>query len=211
MHDSICSALKGPIQRALKIHVSPQFRAIGPPNPARRFIQQMKLRLTRQRRAFKKFDKYVWLQRRVQKCMKHVRHICGRAPTKWWKGCFGAWNFFGSLQFWTSDDYEATKKLLRRVKNLRPTMSPAAPRRTYIPGSKNISFKTEQLSKGGLSQLFSQQPFSAAFLSRLSRQPFSAAFLSSSSSAFLSSRPQLSSRCGEGLAVRSWWSATYII
>jgi len=72
------------------------------------------------------------------------------------------------------------------VKILRPTMSPAAPRRTYIPGSKNISFKTEQLSKGGLSQLF----FSAAFLCSFSQPPFSAALLSGFSQQFFISFSQ---------------------
>ena len=45
IHDSICWALKGPVQCAeqfleLKICVSLQFRAIDTPNPARGFIQQ---------------------------------------------------------------------------------------------------------------------------------------------------------------------------
>ena len=45
VYDSICWALKRPVHCAeqfleLKICISPQFRAIDPPNPARGFIQQ---------------------------------------------------------------------------------------------------------------------------------------------------------------------------
>ena len=45
VYDSICWALKCPVHCAeqfleLKICISPQFRAIDPPNPARGFIQQ---------------------------------------------------------------------------------------------------------------------------------------------------------------------------
>ena len=80
------------------------------------------------------------------------------------------------------------------------SMRPAKP----IPrGKKPMIFQEEQhFRRAAFLSSFFQQPFSAAFLSSLS-----AVFFSSLSqqflAAFLSSRPRLSSCCGQGLVVSS--------
>ena len=62
----------------LKICVSPQFRAIGPPNPTRGFMRQNQNVRFATAACRPNFKMYVSLQRRSQKCMKRAHGVGGR-------------------------------------------------------------------------------------------------------------------------------------
>ena len=96
----------------LKLCISPQFRAIGPPNPTRGFIQQNLNACYLQRRAIQNFNMYVSLEQHAQKCMNPAHD--GRGNPQRTKITI-------LPQFRTSDQHEVTRGLRRPLQNLHFT------------------------------------------------------------------------------------------
>ena len=91
VYDSICWALKCPVHCAepfleLKICISPQFRAIDPPNPARGFIQQNENVRFATAACMQKYGNVSFATVACAKCMRYG----GGGPIPWGGGG-GGW------------------------------------------------------------------------------------------------------------------------
>ena len=92
VYDSICWALKCPVHCAepfleLKICISPQFRAIDPPNPARGFIQQNENVRFATAACMQKYGNVSFATVACAKCMRYGGR--GGGPIPWGGG--GGW------------------------------------------------------------------------------------------------------------------------
>ena len=93
VYDSICWALKCPVHCAepfleLKICISPQFRAIDPPNPARGFIQQNENVRFATAACMQKYGNVSFATVACAKCMRYGGR--GGGPIPWGGGGGGA-------------------------------------------------------------------------------------------------------------------------
>ena len=93
VYDSICWALKCPVHCAepfleLKICISPQFRAIDPPNPARGFIQQNENVRFATAACMQKYGNVSFATVACAKCMRYGGRGGGPIP---WGGGGGGW------------------------------------------------------------------------------------------------------------------------
>ena len=96
VYDSICWALKCPVHCAepfleLKICISPQFRAIDPPNPARGFIQQNENVRFATAACMQKYGNVSFATVACAKCMRYGGRGGGPMRGEIPRGCPGIW------------------------------------------------------------------------------------------------------------------------
>ena len=99
VYDSICWALKRPVHCAeqlleLKICISPQFRAIDPPNPARGFIQQNENVRLATAACMQKYGNVSFVTVVCAKCM---RYGGGGGPYHWGGGGCESWVIYAHI------------------------------------------------------------------------------------------------------------------